>query len=40
MPHLKNPNQHGDLYVRVSVTIPRNLTPEQRRLFEQLAKMK
>lgn len=40
MPQLRNPKVHGDLYVRVKVQIPRSLTPEQRKLFEQLAKMK
>jgi len=38
MPHLRNPNQRGDLYARLKVQIPRNLSAEQRRLFEQLAK--
>ncbi len=38
MPNLKSPNQRGDLYVRVKVQLPRNLTAEQRQLFEQLAK--
>lgn len=38
MPQLKNPQAHGDLYVRVKIQIPRNLTENQRQLFEQLAK--
>jgi curved DNA-binding protein len=38
MPHVKAPNQRGDLYARVKVQLPRNLTAEQRKLFEQLAK--
>lgn len=38
MPHLREPNVRGDLYARMKVQIPRNLTPEQRKLFEQLAK--
>jgi curved DNA-binding protein len=37
MPHLKNPETHGDLYVRAKVKIPRDLTPQQRQLFKQLA---
>ena len=37
MPHLKNPNQFGDLFVQVNVTIPRNLTPRQRELFEEIS---
>ena len=38
MPHLKNPTQHGDLFARVKVKIPRELTPHQRELFQQLAR--
>jgi curved DNA-binding protein len=37
MPNLRDPKTHGDLFARVKVQIPRNLTPEQRQLFEQLA---
>jgi curved DNA-binding protein len=37
MPHLREPNTRGDLYAKVKVQLPRNLTPEQRKLFEQLA---
>jgi len=36
MPHLRSPQQHGDLFARVKVSIPRNLTEQQRKLFEQL----
>jgi curved DNA-binding protein len=36
MPHLKKPDAKGDLYVRIKVNIPRNLTPQQRDLFMQL----
>jgi curved DNA-binding protein len=36
MPKLKNPKQSGDLYVRVKVQIPKNLTKEQQDLFEKL----
>ena len=38
MPHLRDPKTRGDLYARVKVQIPRNLSPEQRKLYEQLAK--
>lgn len=38
MPHLKKPDTQGDQYVRVKVKIPGDLTPEQRELFEQLAR--
>jgi len=37
MPHIKNPEQHGDLLARAKVTIPRALTPEQRSLYLKLA---
>jgi len=39
MPHLKNPQQHGDLFARIKVRIPRDLTPRQRELFEELAQL-
>jgi curved DNA-binding protein len=38
MPHLRDPKTRGDLYARIKVQIPRNLSPEQRKLFEQIAK--
>ena len=38
MPRLRAPSEKGDLYARVKVQIPRSLTPEQRQLFEQLAR--
>jgi curved DNA-binding protein len=38
MPHLKKPDVRGDLFVRIKVNIPRNLTPKQRELFQQLRK--
>ena len=38
MPQLRNPQQHGDLYARMKVQVPRQLTPHQRSLFEELAK--
>ena len=36
MPHLRQPDQHGDLYAKVEVRLPSRLTPEQQELFEQL----
>jgi curved DNA-binding protein len=36
MPHIKNPSQKGDLFAKVKVRLPHNLTDEQRKLFEQL----
>ncbi len=36
MPHMKVAQAYGDLFARVKVQIPRQLTPKQRSLFEQL----
>jgi curved DNA-binding protein len=38
MPLLQNPKLHGDLYVRLTVQLPRNLNPHQKNLLEQLRK--
>lgn len=38
MPSLKKPGTRGDLYARARIKIPRDLTPEQRQLFEKLAR--
>lgn len=37
MPHLKNPSLHGDLFARARVTIPRKLTEQQKKLFQELS---
>ena len=37
MPNLRNPQNHGDLYVRVLVQVPRNLSGKERAMFQQLA---
>ena len=37
MPNLKQPDHHGDLFVRVKVLIPRQLSEKQRSLFQELA---
>jgi len=37
MPQLRSPKTRGDLYARIKVQIPRNLSAEQRKLFEELA---
>lgn len=37
MPKLRHKDQHGDLFVRVKVVIPTNLSPEERQLFEKLS---
>jgi curved DNA-binding protein len=36
MPKLSRPDEHGDLYAKLEVKLPTQLTPEQRKLFEQL----
>jgi curved DNA-binding protein len=36
MPHLKAPQSFGDMYVRIKVQLPRQLTDRQRALFEEL----
>ncbi|MDQ3249653.1 MAG: DnaJ domain-containing protein [Chloroflexota bacterium] len=36
MPHLKSPDQRGDLLAEISVTLPTNLSEEEKALFEQL----
>ncbi len=38
MPALGHPEEHGDLYAEVSVTLPTHLNAEQRRLFEAFAR--
>lgn len=38
MPTVKHPDQTGDLYAAINVEIPRDLTPEQQRHFEELKK--
>jgi curved DNA-binding protein len=39
MPHLKKPDVFGDLYVRLKVRIPRQLTARQKQLFEELERL-
>ncbi len=36
MPRYKKPEQHGDLYAKISVTLPNNLTAEEIELFTKL----
>ncbi len=40
MPKLRRPQEHGDLYVRAKVLVPKNLTPRERELFEELARLR
>jgi len=39
MPHLGN-SSHGDLLAKVSVVLPTKLSPEERKLFEQLSQLR
>jgi curved DNA-binding protein len=39
LPHLRQPEQHGDLYAKVDVQLPTELTARQRELFEELRGM-
>ena len=40
MPLLRDPQTHGDLLVKVQVSLPQNLSEAERSLFEQLAKLR
>ena len=40
MPKLRTPGEHGDLYARVLVQIPTNLTDRERELVKQLAALR
>ena len=40
MPNLKEKNKRGDLFATVRVALPKDLTNEQRQLYEQLARLK
>jgi curved DNA-binding protein len=40
MPHLRNPNEHGDLYARARLTLPDKLTDRERELVRQWAELR
>lgn len=40
MPHLKNPKSFGDMFVKVKVQIPSNLTTEEKDLFIELKELR
>ncbi|MEX0788928.1 MAG: J domain-containing protein [Anaerolineales bacterium] len=40
MPLLRNPSEHGDLYVQLSVDIPTELSERERELFHELARLR
>lgn len=39
MPKLKKPSEHGDLLAQINVQLPKKLSAEQKRLFEQLRRL-
>jgi len=39
MPRIRKKGEKGDLYIRIVVEIPHKLTPEQKELFQKLAKL-
>jgi curved DNA-binding protein len=40
MPRLRQPDERGDLYARVLIQVPSNLSDEERSLFEKLAEIR
>jgi curved DNA-binding protein len=40
MPHVKSPDQKGDLYVRLKVQIPKYLSTKQRELLDEASRLK
>lgn len=40
MPRLQEPHQYGDLYAEVKVILPERLSERERKLFEELAKLR
>ena len=39
MPHLKEPDQRGDLYAEIEVSLPTKLSDKERELFEELRRL-
>jgi len=40
MPHLRDPQVHGDLLVKIRIRIPQNLSAEEKKLFAELARLR
>jgi len=40
IPNLKDPPKRGDLYAKVKVRVPQKLTPRERKLFEELKRLR
>ena len=39
MPYLNNPKQKGDLFVQLNIIIPKNLSKEEQKLYQQLLEL-
>ncbi len=40
MPHLKNPKEKGDLYIKLKIQIPKYLSDKQRELLDEASRIK
>jgi curved DNA-binding protein len=40
MPNLRNPQEHGDLLVKIDVKLPKNLTKEEKQRFHELRRQR
>jgi DnaJ-class molecular chaperone len=40
MPQLRDSNQHGDLYAKVKVVLPKGLSAREKELFKELAQVR
>jgi curved DNA-binding protein len=40
MPNLRQPDQFGDLYVRINVELPQDLSAKERALFKELSQIR
>ena len=40
MPKYENPTEFGDLYAKINITLPKNLTEKEKELFKELAEMR
>jgi curved DNA-binding protein len=40
MPNLKQPGKRGDIFVRLQLQVPPKLAPQEKKLWEQLARLR
>jgi curved DNA-binding protein len=40
MPKYENPNEFGDLYTKINIKMPKNLSEEEKIIFKQLSEMR